>query len=73
MGISRHQPQTTRVFLHDIVTGATVLVSFSCTGDPLLGSSSMPYISADGSAVAFMNIGSSGTTRVMVHELSLFR
>ena len=73
VGSTRHAPETTRVFLHDIVTGATRLVSVSSTGEPLAGKSSTPYISADGSAVAFMHEGPSGLKRVMVHELSLFR
>jgi Tol biopolymer transport system component len=73
VGSTRHPPETTRVFVHDIVTGATVLVSVSGTGEPLGGDSHMPYISADGSAVVFLNTGPSGLERVMVHELSLFR
>ena len=73
VGSTRHPPETTRVFMHDILTGATVLVSVSSTGEPLGGDSHMPYISADGSAVAFMNATPGGLERVMVHELSFFR
>jgi Tol biopolymer transport system component len=73
VGSTRHPPETTRVFVHDILTGATVLVSVSATGEPLGGDSHMPYISADGSTVVFMNTPLSGLERVMVHELSLFR
>jgi Tol biopolymer transport system component len=73
VGSTRHPPETTRVFVHDILTGATVLVSVSSTGEPLGGDSHMPYISADGSAVVFMNTPLSGQERVMVHELSLLR
>lgn len=73
VGSDEHPPETSRVFLHDMLTGATVLVSVSSTGEPLPGASRLPYISADGSAVAFMNTGASGLERVMVHELSLFR
>lgn len=73
VGSTRHTPETTRVFVHDILTGATVLVSVSSTGEPLGGDSRMPYISADGSAVAFMNFPLTGMERVMVHELSLPR
>ena len=72
VGSTRHPPETTRIFLHDILTGATRLVSLSSTGEPLGGDSHMGYISADGSAVVFMNTGPSGLERVMVHELSLF-
>ena len=72
-GSTRHPPETTRVFVHDILTGATVLVSVSSTGEPLGGDSRMPYISADGSVVAFMNFPLTGVERVMVHELSIFR
>jgi Tol biopolymer transport system component len=73
VGSTRHPPETTRVFLHDLLTGATVLVSVSSTGEPLGGNSHTPYISADGSAVAFMHTGPSGLERVMVHELSFVR
>jgi Tol biopolymer transport system component len=73
VGSTRHPPDTTRVFLHDILTGATKLVSVSSTGEPLGGNSRMPYISADGNAVVFLNTGPSGLERVMVHELSLVR
>lgn len=73
VGSTRHPPETTRVFLHDILTGATKLVSVSSTGEPLGGNSRMPYISADGNAVVFLNTGPSGLERVMVHELSLYR
>lgn len=72
VGSTRHSPETTRVFVHDILTGATVLVSVSSTGEPLGGDSHMPYISADGSAVVFMNTPPTGIERVIVHELSLF-
>ena len=72
VGSTTQPPETTRVYLHDILTGATVLVSVSSTGEPLGGDSHMGYISADGSAVVFMNTGPSGLERVMVHELSLF-
>lgn len=73
VGSTRHPPQTTRVFLHDMLTGATVLVSVSSAGEPLPGDSHMPYISPGGNAVAFLNTGTSGWQAVMVHELSLFR
>jgi Tol biopolymer transport system component len=73
MGSTSHPPETTRVFVHDMLTGATVLASVSSTGEPLGGDSHMPYISPDGSAVAFMNTPPSGLERVMVHELSFFR
>ena len=73
VGSTRHPPETTRVFVHDILTGATVLVSVSSTGEPLGGDSHMPYISADGSAVVFMHTPLSGVKRVMVHELPFFR
>ena len=73
VGSTRHPPETTRVFLHDILTGATMLVSVSSTGEPLGGNSHMPYISADGSAVVFLNSGPSGVARVMVHELSHYQ
>lgn len=72
VGSTRHPPETTRVFVHDILTGATVLASVSSAGEPLGGDSHMPYISADGSAVVFMNTPVGGQERVMVHELSFF-
>ena len=73
VGSTRHPPETTRVFVHDMLTGATVLVSVSSTGEPLGGDSHMPYISADGSTVVFMNIPIGGVERVMVHELAFAR
>jgi Tol biopolymer transport system component len=73
VGSAGHPPETTRVFVHDMLTGATVLVSVSSTGEPLGGNSHTPYISADGSAVAFMNTPIGGLERVMVHELSFVR
>lgn len=73
VGSTEHPPNTTQVYLHDILTGATILVSVSSRGEPLAGDSRMPYIAADGSAVAFMNTGTSGAERVIVHELSPFR
>ena len=73
VGSTRHSPETTRIFLHDILTGATRLVSVSSTGEPVGGDSHMGYISADGSTVVFMNTSPSASERVMVHELSFFR
>lgn len=69
VGSTRHPPETTRVFVHDILTGATVLASVSSTGEPLPGDSHMPYISPDGRSVAFMNLGVTGRREVMVHQL----
>lgn len=57
-----------QVFVHDLVTGATVLASVSSTGEPLEGESTIPYISADGRSVAFLN-AVAGRVDVMVHEL----
>jgi Tol biopolymer transport system component len=50
-------------YVHDLDTGATVLVSVSSTGEPLAGESVAPYVSGDGRSVAFINRG-----RVMVHR-----
>ncbi len=69
VGSTRHSPNITRVFLHDILTGATVLASVSSTGEPLPGDSHMPYISPDGRSVVFLNLGVSGQREVMVHQL----
>ncbi len=57
-------PGPRQCYVHDLVTGATTLVSVSSTGEPLAGESVAPYISDDGRSVAFMNRG-----RTMVHEL----
>ncbi|HWC14796.1 MAG TPA: hypothetical protein VG929_09395 [Actinomycetota bacterium] len=78
VGSTRQKAGTSQVFLHDILTGATRLVSVSSTGEPLSGHSRLPFISSDGSAVVFMNTRSALTdseeiTMVVVHELSLFR
>jgi hypothetical protein len=63
------------VYVHDMITGATVLASVSATGEPLPGYSVVPYISADGRWVAFFNSGRQATSDapvdfdVMVHQL----
>ena len=57
-----------QVFVHDLLTGATTLASVSSTGEPLEGESTIPYISADGGSVAFLNTVA-GFTHVLVHEL----
>ena len=69
-------PGPIQVYVHDVVTGATVLASVSSIGEPLAGNSVVPYLSADGRSVAFLN-SSQWTTRnsvaqldVMVHRLS---
>ncbi|MGH9196440.1 MAG: TolB family protein, partial [Acidimicrobiia bacterium] len=41
------------VFVHDLVTSTTVRVSVTAKGEAMEGSSSYPYISADGATVAF--------------------
>jgi Tol biopolymer transport system component len=69
VGSPRHTPNTTRVYVHDILTGATVLASVSSTGAPLPGDSHMPYISPDGRSVVFLNLGVSAQREVMVHRL----
>lgn len=66
-------PSTRHIYLHDMLTGATRLVSVSSTGEPLSGDNTVPYISADGRFLSFMNKGSSGLTNVMVHELTNLR
>ncbi|MGH3372594.1 MAG: TolB family protein, partial [Nocardioidaceae bacterium] len=48
-------PGPVAVYVHDMITGATVLASQSATGEPLAGYSVVPYISADGRWVAFFN------------------
>jgi hypothetical protein len=52
-------PQSTEgslgVYVHDLVTGSTALASVSSAGPALTGDNGMPYISADGTAVAFMS------------------
>jgi Tol biopolymer transport system component len=63
-------PGPRRVYLHDLVTGATTLVSVTSAGLPLPGDSTMPYISADGRTVTFFNKDASGLVNVVVHELS---
>ena len=62
-------PGPRHIYVHDLVTGATTLVSVSSTGAPLDGENSIPYLSADGSTVAFFNKGASGLVNVFVHEL----
>lgn len=65
------------VYVHDMVTGATVLASMSATGEPLAGSSAIPYISGDGRWVSFFNssrwpmddAAAEGEGDVMVHQL----
>ncbi len=81
VGGTRHTgsraPGPIQVFIHDHVTGATILASVSSTGEPLPGNSIIPYISADGSAVSFLNSSrwtdENSVTQldVMVHELTL--
>jgi len=41
------------IFVHDLLTGSTVLASISSAGDKGNSDSWTPYISADGSVVAF--------------------
>jgi Tol biopolymer transport system component len=41
------------VFVHDLLTGTTVRVSVTATGEAMEGSSSYPYVSADGAHVTF--------------------
>ena len=62
-------PGPRQVYLHDLVTGATTLVSVSSTGEPLSGESILPYISPGASAVTFLHADSSGRLDVVVHEL----
>lgn len=77
VGSTRHAdsrpPGPRQIYLHDLVTGATTLVSVSSTGEPLPGESMLPYISPDASSVTFMHADSSGRLEVMVHELSIWR
>lgn len=69
VGSTRQAPNTTRVYVHDLVTGATTLASVSSTGEPLAGDSHTPYIAPDGRSVAFMNLGVTGQLEVFVHDL----
>lgn len=68
-------PGPIQSYVHDVVTGATVVVSLSSTGELLAGNSVMPYVAPDGRSVSFMNSGlwSDANTvtqlDVMVHEL----
>jgi hypothetical protein len=68
-------PGPIQVYVHDMVTGATVLASVSSIGEPLVGNSVVPYISPDGSVVSFLNSGLWTTANsvtqldVLVHEL----
>ena len=63
-------PGPRHVYLHDLSTGSTKLVSVSSTGETLGGDSTLPYISPDGRFVSFLNKVGSGLVNVMVHELS---
>lgn len=62
------------VFVHDLVTGATVLGSMSESGRPLTGHSVVPYISSDGRWISFFNSSRWATSNgndefdVMVHR-----
>ncbi|MDX6224847.1 MAG: hypothetical protein QOE64_1223 [Frankiales bacterium] len=63
-----------QVFVHDLLTGATVRASLSSTGKALSGNGTLPYISADGRYVAFFNTPRTGTgaptqADVFVHRL----
>ena len=62
-------PGPRRIYLHDLVTRATTLVSVTSTGEPLAGDSRMPYISSDGSTVTFYNKDATGVVNVVVHRL----
>lgn len=71
----RSTPGPVAVYVHDMITEATVLASVSATGERLAGYSVVPYISADGRWVSFYNSSRQATRDapvdfdVMVHQL----
>jgi Tol biopolymer transport system component len=63
------------IFVHDLLTGATTLVSVDSNGIQRNGNSTLPSISADGRYVAFMSDASNlvdgdtnGSTDIFVHD-----
>ncbi|MEY2432455.1 MAG: hypothetical protein QOC92_2180 [Acidimicrobiaceae bacterium] len=66
--VTAGEPGLRQAYVHDLVTGATVLASVSSTGETLPGGSTLPYIASDGSAVVFMHTVA-GFVDVVVHEL----
>ena len=60
--IPGYQSKYADVYRFDRQTGATVLVSVSATAGPVVGDSTMPSISGDGSLVAFASTGGRSLT-----------
>jgi Tol biopolymer transport system component len=63
------------VFLHDLASGSTTLMSAAATGTPGDGDSAFPSISGDGTTVAFFsrasNLGASGGTGTGIYVRTL--
>jgi hypothetical protein len=54
-GATAGPPNHLRVYVHDLLTGRTILASVSSSGEELAGDNGAPYIAADGRSVAFMS------------------